>query len=367
MGNGCYTVDHFSTRGAWTTIHFWQKQMLGDGLRLLLKNVAGAGWEDSPEVVSNISWTRDLPLEFKKLHGYDVRPYLPLIMFGNNNIAIQAMNPGRVRAVLDTPDRGQGVINDYRAVLEAGYHKQYTGAAVLAGKRVVSNELGAAMGVAYSYTLPSLLYSANRAFAANVNKFVVHGQSYSGNYYNTTWPGHTLFQYAFSEAYSNKQPSWEHGMAEVMEYLARAQHIMQSGLPKLDVAVYNKVSATDPTWPADIYPFGDLSKDGYTYAYLTHDNFKLPQAVVSNKVLAPETGSFKAFVLPDRSSIAHKAVKDLIRFAKIGLPIIIVGRPVYYPSNRKGDEARTWASFKLLQALPSVYTVKAGHVAKVLR
>ncbi|KAM5352978.1 hypothetical protein ACJ41O_005700 [Fusarium nematophilum] len=413
MGNGSCTVDHFSARGAWTTIRFWQKHILSYGLKSLLKDATGAGWEDSPEVVCNISWTRDLPQRFKELHGYDIRPYLPLVMWGNNNLAIQAANPGRVRAILDTTDRGQGVINDYRAALEAGYHeyvttlnkwlnlelgvsfraqvsynlpmdmaahvpsvdipeveslgfhdspdayRQYTGASVLAGKRVVSNELGAAMGSAYSYTLPSLLHSANLGFVANVNKFVVHGQSYSGNYYNTTWPGHTPFQYAFSEAYSNKQPSWEHGMAEAMEYLARAQHMMQSGLAELDVAVYNKVSATDLMPPADIYPSTDLSEDG--------DNFKLPQAVVRNKVLAPNTGSFKALILPDRSSITHEAVKDLIRFAKAGLPIIIVGRPIYYPSNRKGDKARTWAAFQSLQALPSVYGAKAGHVAKTLR
>ncbi|KAJ4183237.1 hypothetical protein NW755_009726 [Fusarium falciforme] len=421
MGNGSYTVDHFSARGALTTIRFWQKHILSDGLKSLLKDTAGAAWEDSPEIVSNISWTRDMPQVFEKLHGYDIRPYLPLIMWGNNNLAIQAANPGRVRAILDTPDRGQGVINDYRAALEAGYHeyittlknwlnhelgvsfraqvsynlpmdmavhvpsvdipeveslgfydspdayRQYTGASVLAGKRVVSNELGAVMGSAYSYKLPALLHSANLGFVANVNKFVVHGQSYSGNYYNTTWPGHTPFQYAFSDAYSNKQPSWEHGMADAMEYLARVQHMMQSGLAKLDVAVYNKVSATDLMPPKDIYSSTDLSDDGYTYAYLTPGNFKLPRAVVKNKVLAPDTGSFRALVLPDGSSITHEAVKDLIRFSKAGLPIIIVGRPVYYPSNRKGDEARTWTAFKLLQGLPSVYMTKAGHVAKTLR
>ncbi|UPL03174.1 hypothetical protein LCI18_014108 [Fusarium solani-melongenae] len=420
-GNGSYTVDHFSARGALTTIRFWQKHILSHGLKSLLKDTAGAGWEDSPEIVSNISWTRDMPQMFEKLHGYDIRPYLPVVMWGNNNLAIQAANPGRVRVILDTPDRGQGVVNDYRATLEAGYHeyitslkkwlnqelglsfraqvsynlpmdmavhvpsvdipeveslgfydspdayRQYTGASVLAGKRVVSSELGAVMGSAYSYKLPTLLHSANLGFVANVNKFVVHGQSYSGNYYNTTWPGHTPFQYAFSDAYSNKQPSWEHGMADAMEYLARAQHMMQSGLAKLDVAVYNKVSATDLMPPKDIYPSSDLSDDGYTYAYLTPGNFKLPQAVVRKKVLAPGTGSFKALVLPDGSSITHEAVKDLIQFAKAGLPIIIVGRPVYYPSNRKGDEARTWSAFKLLQALPSVYMAKAGQVAKTLR
>lgn len=298
-------------------------------LTLVVEAYMGQGWEDSPEVVSNISWTRSLPRRFEQLHGYDLMPYLPLIMFGNNNIAIQATNPGKVHAVLDTLDRGQGVVNDYRAVLEAGYreyiitirnwlnlklglpfraqvsynlpmdmaaqvplvdipeveslgfhdkpdaYKQYTGAAALSGKRVVSNELGAVAGSAFSYTLSSLLYSANRAFTSNVNKFVIHGQVYTGNYYNTTWPGHVPFQYVFSEPFSNKQPAWDNGMAEVMDYLARTQHAMQAGLPRLDIAIYNKVSVTDMAFP-EIYNSTDLLEAGmHALIYTPNSNSTL--------------------------------------------------------------------------------------------
>lgn len=42
-GNGSYTVDHFSARGALTTIHFWEKHILNHGLKSLLKNTGGAG------------------------------------------------------------------------------------------------------------------------------------------------------------------------------------------------------------------------------------------------------------------------------------------------------------------------------------
>ncbi len=46
------------------------------------------------EVLSNISWTPNLPAMFKTKNGYDVRPYLPLIMYQNNNINLQAGAPG---------------------------------------------------------------------------------------------------------------------------------------------------------------------------------------------------------------------------------------------------------------------------------
>jgi hypothetical protein len=145
----------------------------------------------------------------------------------------------------------------------------------LAGKKVVSNELGAMPGRPYSQLLTELLFSADAAFTANTNKFVLHGQPYSGNYYNTTWPGYTPFQYGFSELYSPRQPAWEHGLDEVLGYLGRAQHSMQMGVANLDIAIYNKVAKTDPLWTYNVYAENDLERaselmlNRYRYPRLT--------------------------------------------------------------------------------------------------
>lgn len=45
-------------------------------------------------------------------------------MFGNNNLVIQPNSPGPIQCVLDTPDQGQGYVNDYRNSLTLGY-RQY--------------------------------------------------------------------------------------------------------------------------------------------------------------------------------------------------------------------------------------------------
>ncbi|KAK7722536.1 hypothetical protein SLS64_001073 [Diaporthe eres] len=150
------------------------------------------------------------------MFGYDLRTYLPLIMFGNNNINLQDDSPGSTRCTLDTPDHGQAYVNDYRAALAAGYqeylatlsewlqslgvslssqpsynlpmdmeasiphvdapeseslqwhdnvdgYRQFSGAANLARKNVLSNELGAVFGRAYSFAIPELLFAMNRA------------------------------------------------------------------------------------------------------------------------------------------------------------------------------------------------------------
>lgn len=235
-------------------------------------------------------------------------------MWQNNNLAIQSNDPGQVRVVLNTDDEGTGYVNDYRATLQLGYkdylltltnwihkrlgltlrtqvsynmpmemaasipladvpeceslgfpdldaYRQYTGAAALAGRQIVSNELGAVFINAYNQTIPSLLHLANVAFSGGVNKFVLHGMSYSGNYSGTTWPGHTPFNYVFSEIASKKQPSWYVGMREAMDYLSRTQYIQQSGVARVDLAIYHHESATNITLPR-LYEPKDLENAG---------------------------------------------------------------------------------------------------------
>lgn len=123
-------------------------------------------------------------------------------------------------------------------------YRQFAGPAHLAEKQVISNEVGAVRPAAYRYTLPELLFSTNRGFAGGVNQYVIHGQPYSGSYFETTWPGYTAFRYLFSEMWGPKQPVWQHGFQDLLEYLARVQHVQQTGTPRVDVAMYNKESAT---------------------------------------------------------------------------------------------------------------------------
>ncbi|KAF5584443.1 glycosyl hydrolases family 2 sugar binding domain-containing protein [Fusarium pseudocircinatum] len=404
-GNGSYTVDHFSAKGAMVTIRFWQDYILkNSNVRSLIKQCAGAGWEDSPEIISTIMWTPDIPKLFKRRHNYDILTYLPLIMSKSNNLAIQAGIVNDYVEILelcyrqyittlrDWLDKNLGVnfrsqvsynlpmdmgVNvpfvDIPEAESLGFHdnpdayKQYIGPAVLAGKKVVSNELGAMPGRPYSQLPTELLFSADTAFTTNTNKFVLHGQPYSGNYYNTTWPGYTPFQYGFSELYSPRQPAWEHGLDEALGYLARAQHAMQIGVANLDVAIYNKVAKTDPLWTYNVYGDSDLESASYTYAYVTPANLKLPQAYIKNKVLAPETGDFKALVLPARSNITLQAIENIKKLAVAGLPVILVGSPMFLPTNRLGDEAKTWAAYKGLSKLPSVHQRDKGEVAATLK
>ncbi|RAL14516.1 uncharacterized protein BO97DRAFT_422416 [Aspergillus homomorphus CBS 101889] len=208
--NGYYTVDHFSARGAQVVTKIWDDYLLSDAeIKELLPEVGNYGWEDSIEARSNISWTTALPRIFKDKYGYNLERHLPLIMFGNNNLGVQTASPGSTQCLLDTSDQGKRYLNDYRGALMEGYraymehYMRWTNAmnlqyssqvaynlpidvlanvpypAVLTGKKVISDELGAIVSEAYSHTVSRLLWQVSRAAAGGVNQVVLHGQSYS--------------------------------------------------------------------------------------------------------------------------------------------------------------------------------------------
>ncbi|CRG91023.1 Multicopy suppressor of chk1 protein 1 [Talaromyces islandicus] len=424
--NGSFTVDHFSARGAETVIKFWEEHILPSGVDDLLSQSANEtntceGWEDSIEITWNISWTPSLPQTFKARHGYPLEPYLPLIMFGNNNIAQQSSDPGLIQCVLDTADRGIGYVNDFRQSLEDGYreylvqysewlksrlnlqmsaqvsynlpmnmlknipytdvpeceslgfnnnidaYRQYSGPALLSGKKIISNEMGAERLQAFRYHFIDLLWSINRAAAGGINQVVLHGQTYSGNYTGTTWPGYVPFSYIFSEIYSQKHPAWDHGFSDVLNYVARLQYAQQHGQPKADIAIYYETSATETAIPTK-YTSSDLIDKGFSYYYLTEDNLNLPQATIKGGNLAPQGPAFKAFVLDSAvGNMTLTAVKRMQGYAKAGLPIIIASDDLgYYASRDSRDKQAVLQEIYSLKKMRNVYTVARGQVANQL-
>ncbi|CAI7604745.1 unnamed protein product [Penicillium pancosmium] len=418
--NGSYVVDHFTARGAKVTTKFWEEYILPGGVKELLMEVGNYGWEDSIEILSNISWTPSLPSTFHSKYGYDLKSVLPIIMFSNNNINTQSTQPGAIECLLNTPDHGLGYINDFRGALVDGYrsyleeltrwvnlelnlqmsaqvsynlpmdmesnipfvnapeceslqfkdsidgYRQFTGPAHLAGKRVISNEMGAVMMKAYQLTHSELLYSINRAVVGGVNQMVFHGQTYTGEYYGTTWPGYTAFLYLFSEMYSDKQPSWDHGFGDLLNYTARVQYLQQSGVPRTDVAIYNKVSGTNPNFPT-LYTANDLIDAGYTYSYLSPDNFALPEANVRDGTLAPNGPAYKALVITSNSNLTLSGVHYIQKYAQAGLPVILAGGdPGVYASHDNRDNKSIRKAIQALKKSANVCSVSAGQVSAKL-
>ncbi|RDH18585.1 hypothetical protein M747DRAFT_316391 [Aspergillus niger ATCC 13496] len=397
--NGSYTVDHFSARGAQTTIDFWENYILNDtDIKSLFQEVGRYGWEDSIEIKSNISWSPSLPGIFEQINGYQLGKYLPLVMYGNNNPGVQPSYPGNLECVLDRENQGQGYVNDFRDALEKGYqvyldtlsawleglglgysaqvsynlpinmevninhvlapeceslafnnnidgYRQFSGVANLANlaqKNVIPNEMGANLEKAFALPVSELLGQINTAFAGGVNQIVLHGQSYTGDYHKTTWPGYTFFFILTAESYYNKQPAWGHGFSDVINYISRNQYILQAGQPRTDIILYNRVSMTDLQLEA-LYSANNMINTDYTYTYLSPANSNLSQASVAGGLLAPHSPAYKAIVVTSDQNVTLAGVNKLQQYADAGLPVILSG--------------------EALRSSPSVYTTGFGQIA----
>lgn len=327
------------------------------------------------EIEANVYWTKNLSDIFEEQHKYSINKWLPVLFHRNGKY--KNSNPS-VWYVTDEPDSGNAHIADYRATLATQYqiyeetltnwtneylglqfsaqlsynlpmdmlaniptvdapetesldfsdltdgYRQYAGPANLARRRIVSSECGAVRGEAYSETLPELLWKVKRSYAGSVNQFVFHGFPYSGEYGNTTWPGWTTFTYQYSDMHGPHQPAWEF-YRDQFDYIARNNWVFQSGIPRMDIAVWQKVTVYPGHVQSRTYEPADLEDMGYSYEYLSPDNFHLPAAEVVNGILAPNAQAFKALVLRKNDSLTIEGVSKLVEFANAGLPIVIAG------------------------------------------
>ncbi|KAK3647114.1 hypothetical protein LTR56_008282 [Elasticomyces elasticus] len=409
--NGSSLVDHFSAAGAQVVIDFWESYLLGNGSRELIQEIGNYAWEDSQEFGAGtlVWWTPNLLKAFRASRGYDLTKFLPLIYSENNQLPAPLASPNHYYT--DEADKGQVHINDYWQVLtelnqiylasfanwttqalqsqytaQVSYnlpmdmlanvphvnapeceslgfghlidgYRQYTGPANLAGKRIISSELGAQGGEAYPQTLPELIWDIKRSIVGSVNQFVLHGYPFSGAYPNTTYPGFTTFTFEFSNMHGPRQPSWEY-YDDYMNWIARTQYIAQSGVPKIDLAFWLKLDAYPAFGITNQYMPNDLQQAGYSYEYLTPDNFDLPEAYIAHGALAPERQAFKALVLRANDTLTVPGVQKLVDFAHAGLTIVISGG---LPQNLIGFNVSGGTEY-VRSALASIASLDNVHI-----
>ncbi|EKG14347.1 hypothetical protein MPH_08469 [Macrophomina phaseolina MS6] len=374
IGNGSWTVDHFSANGSKKLTDFFDEHVIGDAeTRELLASVGKYGWEDSMEMVSSLWWTPDLPSRFNSSRGYDITVCLPYLItpanywngavvpygegFTSENAAFAekcnedyrtTLNEGYQDYLSAFVDWSHGVGVEYSAqpaynlplnmlddiaILDApegeslGFsniidtYRQFSGPAHLAGISVVSSECGALSGAPYQQTLNDLLWSVRRGLSTGISMNVLHGFAYSGPYANTTWPSYTTFTYRFSEMWNHHQPSWVH-MNDSIKYIARNQFVSQTGTPSVDLAFYQY----NAPWTVEQqYMDDNLETLGYTYEYLSSGNLQTPEAVVEDGVLAPSGPSYKALIFSNQTALTPGAAAKVQEFATAGLPIFFVG------------------------------------------
>ncbi|KAK8118432.1 uncharacterized protein PG998_003058 [Apiospora kogelbergensis] len=328
IANGSWIVDHFSAAGAKKITDFWDTTLLDtEEMKLLVSDVVkyfpppynetwvyGANGssvkaavladyrktltEGNQEYLRHlVDWSHNLGVEYSSQPGYNIP------------VDMSALTP-----ILDAPETeslGFPTEDDMR---------QFSGTALLAGKSVVSNEVGAVRGAAYSQTVPELLGLFQKSFAAGISMQVIYGFGYTGEFPRMNWPGFTAFGYGFTEMWNHKTPAWNH-FQDVMDFAARHMLILQRETPKVDIAGYYYPA------PFDLksgLPTETLKRLGFSYDYLGPENLS-PDLEVEEGILAPSRSSYRALVFANTTAISGYTMKAITAYAEKGLPVFFVG------------------------------------------
>ncbi|KAG7095059.1 hypothetical protein E1B28_005849 [Marasmius oreades] len=410
---GSFIVDHFSPKGVNISSTFIQNSVLsrnGIGELLAEPGVGKYMWEDSMEFQAQVWWTPTLPQRFQERHGYSINKALPVFhsllpahaMFASglnvnqtfdygstsnawaftddyrdtlttlymdymlafnewsNSIGLQFSNQPAYNYQLDVG--ASAPVPDVPEIESLGFPtidqaREISGGVHLGKRPIFSSETGARRNLAMALTMAQLLEDSKGQFASHVNLLMLHGYSYSGPYPKTTWPGICTFAYNFAEMHGPRMPAWDH-YGEYMSFLARNQYILQSGVPKVDVALYRRAYDATRNRPSP-FPSTALINAGYTYEYVSPENFKLPGVSVSEGHLAVDGPAYKALVLSRVQNITIDAAQSLIEFATDGLPIVIAGGlPRGIPGFDVQDGKQNTRVNDLMQQLTALPVVK---------
>lgn len=291
-----YSINYLDKVGAQALIKYWDENVLTDDLQEIIDQIDECDlYMDSlelntkgEETVGHL-WSTQFLDEFKNRMGYDLTPYLPLIIrYGGDWGAVMHYNYEaedeenadfckklrndfyQVMTELYTENslevladwlHGKNMKlraeNSYGKTLEISQpiaaldyvetesfefgneidsYRSMAGGAHLLNKRF-SSETGALGNGNYRYNNGYFRQIFYMQYAAGIQKTVTHGYSSSyGPDANVSWPGYEGMYASISERFNKRQPG-SVDYAEVNQHLSRIQKALEEGAPQMDLAI----------------------------------------------------------------------------------------------------------------------------------
>ncbi|MET0469176.1 MAG: glycosyl hydrolase [Aeromicrobium sp.] len=407
-----YVIDHFSRAATDTLTAYWDRRILTRRIARLLRRAGGTFFEDSLEIETDATiWTPGFLTAFRTNRGYDLTPYLPIMLEVNEKYlyTYEADRTSRVRddiaqvfsdlyrdnhlipardwahrqgltlriqaygletdtlsysGLLDVPETeslGFKNLDDYRVM---------AGGRDLGGRTILSCEAAAYNGAAYNVTWDRVLTTVNSIYSAGVNQAVLHGFPYA-EAPGAAWPGFAAFSPygnntpGFSEAWGPRQPSWKH-VPDIAAYLKRTQWVLQTGTNTVDLVFYRQkgwaATGIGAQWATN-----DGIPLGWSHSFISSDVLGWKSASLRRGRLAPDGPAYKAMIIEGdafrgrRATLTVAAAKRIAELAKQGFPIVFVG-PTWATPTADGlgspaDDAAVVAAVASAQSRANVRTV----------
>ena len=346
-----------------------------------------ASFVDSLELMPDLYWSEDLLAEFKRRRGYDLTPFMPLLIQPGWVEAWTAhwsqpyyLMPGQAQI----GEIGARVREDYRRTLseliienfygpfvawnhahgllarlqahgapsdtlktyglsdipetedlesraDIDFMKLARSAGDIYGRREISAESWCWPGRPYAVTPEELKRRADLIFASGVNRLVIHGFPYA--LHTDHWPGwHPFapgFGLGFSTMLSETNPIWAVTPA-LTAYLARAQSVLQAGANVVPVAMFMEDAAFyqghETQGHRELSLLGRLVRAGYDYDRINTDGL-VASHIEGGQLVTPGGHRFSVIVLPRSLVLDLAAAEALARFARQGLRTVFVDAP----------------------------------------
>ena len=241
------------------------------------------------------------------------------------------------------------------------YYRTFSGGVHMYRKPVYSSETGAIGGGAYGTSLKKYMWMIHRLFAGGVNRVITHGYStVSGPEATTMWPGYDGIGFLFSERWGARHP-YKNMMSDFSAYIARMQTALRTGSAKVDVGILNQMFTSPESGlyqpPQDmmkLYFWKDvnLALAGYTYDFFApqylEQGFKC-----ENGLFDAGNTDYKALVVY-QPYIPVNSAKELLKYAKAGMPVVIVGSAGTEAFGLNENPEEVIAIFDELKKLPNV-------------
>ena len=345
--------DKLSVEGARLQWKSYVKPII-DSIRIhngLLTGICMDSHEAGPQ-----NWTVGFEEEFKRLRGYDMRKYLPVMAgfvvgsaeesdkflydlrhtindlitdkyFGEFNrlcrqeslvLTAQAIGgalcmAGDAISVKKLVDKPQAEFWGYQT--EGNYDiKDCSSAAHLYGKQIASGE--AFTDITYKETLAGVKNLADYAYSYGINEFVVcavayqpwvrrgneplkistaNGRQYVLNRLNTFWP--------------MSKPFWD--------YQARCSWVLRQGKPVSDFCLYlgDNIPARILSHKLPEFP------QGYDFDAFTTDALLNRMKVENGRIVLPDGVSYRMMILPVDGTLTDEARQQIDAFKLLGVPV----------------------------------------------
>ena len=367
MGGLCY--DQINKRG----IEAHWNDVAGPLLEIAkksgnsLKFVHTDSWE-----MGMTNWTHHFPEEFKKLRGYDISAYLPVLtdkiitsreisdrfledfrltigeMVADNNYAVlrdlahkngvllHSESGGPHAAPIDglqTLGRNDIPMGEFWA-RSATFHitegkrlsvKQGSCAAHIYGKRFFAAEGPTSIGPAWERSPRDLKGDIDRIMCNGVNRIFWHTYSSSPDEYGL--PG---VEY-FAGTHLSRHVTWWDQSKAFISYINRSQMLLSQGLYCADILSYYGTGV-----PRYVFLDSDVKGIPHGYAWdMCNSEVLLTRASVKNgRIVLPDGMSYRILTLNDQKDISLPVLKKLEQMVKEGM--ILVGSPPERASGLSG-------------------------------